>query len=71
VTRSTGAGDPTGSGAQPPEQQPPEQQAPDQQPLDQQPVEQLKRVGPRVRERLAKLGIHRVQDLLFHLPLRW
>ena len=66
MTRSTGAGDPTGSGAQPPEQQ-----APDQQPLDQQPVERLKRVGPRVRERLAKLGIRNVQDLLFHLPLRW
>jgi len=31
----------------------------------------LKGVGPRLAERLARLGIHRIQDLLFHLPLRW
>ncbi|MBN2887177.1 MAG: ATP-dependent DNA helicase RecG [Chromatiaceae bacterium] len=35
------------------------------------PVETLRRVGPRVAERLAKLGIARVQDLLFHLPVRY
>ncbi|HYN79563.1 MAG TPA: DEAD/DEAH box helicase, partial [Lamprocystis sp. (in: g-proteobacteria)] len=29
------------------------------------------RVGPRVRERLGRLGIDTVQDLLFHLPLRY
>ena len=40
-------------------------------PVDSQPIDSLKRVGPRVRERLGKLGIHTVQDLLFHLPLRW
>ena len=35
------------------------------------PVERLDRVGPRVRERLARLGIRSVQDLLFHLPVRY
>lgn len=35
------------------------------------PVTSLKRVGPRVAERLARLGIHTVQDVLFHLPLRY
>ncbi len=35
------------------------------------PVERLDRVGPRVRERLARLGISSVQDLLFHLPVRY
>lgn len=35
------------------------------------PVARLDRVGPRVRERLAKLGIQSVQDLLFHLPQRY
>lgn len=34
-------------------------------------VERLHGVGPRLRERLARLGIHSVQDLLFHLPLRY
>lgn len=32
---------------------------------------QLKGVGPRVAERLARLDIHTLQDLLFHLPLRY
>jgi ATP-dependent DNA helicase RecG len=39
--------------------------------LDNIPVESLKRVGPRVAERLGKLGIRTVQDLLFHLPNRY
>jgi len=34
-------------------------------------VETLKGVGPRVAEKLARLAIHRVEDLLFHLPLRY
>ncbi|WP_295613278.1 ATP-dependent DNA helicase RecG [uncultured Lamprocystis sp.] len=40
-------------------------------PLECQPVQELDRVGPRVQERLARLGIHTVQDLLFHLPVRY
>ncbi len=39
--------------------------------LDQIPVDRLKRVGPRVAQRLARLGIRTVQDLLFHLPVRY
>lgn len=39
--------------------------------LDLIPVTTLKRVGPRTRELLANLDIHTVQDLLFHLPLRY
>lgn len=35
------------------------------------PVTQLKGVGGRVAEGLARLGIRRIQDLLFHLPLRY
>ncbi len=31
----------------------------------------LKGIGPKVQQRLAKLAIHSVQDLLFHLPLRY
>ena len=34
-------------------------------------VTTLKGVGPRVSERLAGLGIESVQDILFHLPLRY
>ena len=34
-------------------------------------VTTLKGVGPRVAERLEKIGITEVQDLLFHLPLRY
>ena len=35
------------------------------------PVTSLKGIGPKGAERLAKLGIYSVQDLLFHLPLRY
>jgi len=35
------------------------------------PPSSLKGVGPALSERLARLGIHRVEDLLFHLPLRY
>ena len=35
------------------------------------PVTRLRGVGPRLAERLERLGITSVQDLLFHLPLRW
>ncbi|WP_126452393.1 ATP-dependent DNA helicase RecG [Sulfuriflexus mobilis] len=31
----------------------------------------LKGVGPKVAEKLARLGLHTVQDILFHLPLRY
>ena len=34
-------------------------------------VTTLKGVGPKVAERLLKLGISEIQDLLFHLPLRY
>ena len=35
------------------------------------PLTSLKGVGPRAAERFARLGIRTVQDLLFHLPLRY
>ncbi|KZN65989.1 ATP-dependent DNA helicase RecG [Pseudoalteromonas luteoviolacea CPMOR-1] len=35
------------------------------------PITDLKGVGPKAAERLAKLGIASVQDMLFHLPLRY
>jgi ATP-dependent DNA helicase RecG len=35
------------------------------------PLTALKGAGPRVAERLERLGIRTVQDLLFHLPLRY
>ncbi len=35
------------------------------------PVTALKGVGPRLAERLARLRIHTVQDVLFHLPYRY
>ncbi len=35
------------------------------------PPTQLAGVGPRVAEKLARLGIERSRDLLFHLPLRY
>ncbi|MES9994304.1 MAG: ATP-dependent DNA helicase RecG [Candidatus Thiodiazotropha sp.] len=39
--------------------------------LDEQPVTVLKGVGARIAEKLARLGIASLQDLLFHLPLRY
>ncbi|MBW0279853.1 ATP-dependent DNA helicase RecG [Shewanella xiamenensis] len=39
--------------------------------LDLVPITELKGVAKRVAEKLAKLGITTVQDLLFHLPLRY
>jgi len=39
--------------------------------LDQIPVTGLKRVGPKLAERLRKLRIQTVADLLFHLPARY
>lgn len=38
---------------------------------DSPPVTALKGVGPRLAARLEHLGIHTVEDLLFHLPLRY
>ena len=35
------------------------------------PVKTLNGVGPRIGNRLNHLGIHQVQDLLFHLPYRY
>ncbi len=35
------------------------------------PVTRLKGVGPKAAERLERLGIRSVQDILFHLPLRY
>jgi ATP-dependent DNA helicase RecG len=32
---------------------------------------QIKGVGPGIAERLGRLGIHTIQDLLFHLPVRY
>ena len=36
-----------------------------------QPVTTLKGVGPKVAEKLARLELHTIQDVLFHLPLRY
>ena len=35
------------------------------------PITTLSGVGPRIAERLERLGVHTVQDLLFHLPTRY
>lgn len=40
-------------------------------PLQKIPVTQLKGVGSHLAGKLARLNIHSVQDLLFHLPLRY
>ncbi|MCH2557853.1 MAG: ATP-dependent DNA helicase RecG [Alcanivorax sp.] len=34
-------------------------------------ITRLKGVGPRAAERLAKLGLHTLEDVLFHLPFRY
>jgi ATP-dependent DNA helicase RecG len=39
--------------------------------LDQIPVTQLKGVGTQLAGKLTKLGIHTIQDILFHLPMRY
>lgn len=39
--------------------------------LAQTPLTELKGVGSKVAEKLHKLNLHSVQDLLFHLPLRY
>ncbi|MDO6459316.1 ATP-dependent DNA helicase RecG [Granulosicoccaceae sp. 1_MG-2023] len=39
--------------------------------LAEKPVTVLKGVGPKVQEKLARLHIETVQDVLFHLPLRY
>ncbi len=35
------------------------------------PVTALKGIGPKLAEKLTRLGIHTVQDVLFHLPFRY
>ncbi|MDE2197068.1 MAG: ATP-dependent DNA helicase RecG [Gammaproteobacteria bacterium] len=35
------------------------------------PVTRLRGIGPQLADRLARLGIHTLSDLLFHLPLRY
>jgi ATP-dependent DNA helicase RecG len=35
------------------------------------PVQSLRGVGPKLAGKLAEYGVHRVEDLLFHLPLRY
>ncbi len=39
--------------------------------LNEVPVTSLKGAGPRVAARLDAIGVRTVQDLLFHLPLRY
>ena len=39
--------------------------------LSQVPLSTLKGVGPSLAEKLDKIGLHSVQDILFHLPLRY
>ncbi len=40
-------------------------------PLNQRPVSDLKGAGPQTVERLSRLHIQSIQDLLFHLPMRY
>jgi ATP-dependent DNA helicase RecG len=35
------------------------------------PVRELRGVGPKLAAKLAEYGVHQVEDLLFHLPLRY
>lgn len=39
--------------------------------LDAVPITTLSGVGPAVSEKLSRIGIHNLQDLLFHLPIRY
>lgn len=39
--------------------------------LERRPVTALKGVGPTLQKKLARLNIHTIQDVLFHLPLRY
>ena len=39
--------------------------------LDAAPITRIRGVGPRNQEKLAKIGITTLQDILFHLPLRY
>ncbi len=38
--------------------------------LDAVPLTSLSGVGAAISNKLAKIGIHNLQDLLFHLPIR-
>jgi ATP-dependent DNA helicase RecG len=40
-------------------------------PLDERPVTSLRGVGPALADTLGRLGLRTVQDVLFHLPLRY
>ncbi len=40
-------------------------------PLDERPVTSLRGVGPALATTLGRIGLHTVQDLLFHLPMRY
>ena len=40
-------------------------------PLDLIPLTSLKGVGPSLEKKFIRLGIHNLQDLLFHLPVRY
>ncbi|MBQ0799125.1 MAG: ATP-dependent DNA helicase RecG [Porticoccaceae bacterium] len=39
--------------------------------LDQAPITQLRGIGAKMRDKLARVGIATIQDVLFHLPLRY
>ncbi|MEH6544361.1 MAG: ATP-dependent DNA helicase RecG [Porticoccaceae bacterium] len=39
--------------------------------LDQTPITQLRGIGAKMRDKLARVGIATIQDVLFHLPLRY
>ena len=40
-------------------------------PLNEQALTSLRGVGPKLEQKLNRIGLHSVQDLLFHLPLRY
>jgi ATP-dependent DNA helicase RecG len=39
--------------------------------LDKSPVDSLKGIGPALAGKLARIGVHTLQDVLFHLPFRY